>query len=754
MLLSALAVGVVAPPLHGQSLNQVRVFTNPPGISFRVDDSLVTNVGSFLWPAGSKHTITFNEGDQRDPGTRFIYQGWASNLSSERSFTQLITASPELRWVRLDLELEYRFSITFEPPVPGRVEVVKPGSCEGTFTQDFSCWVKAGEQVDVRAYPGSGAVFTRWISGTGVPGPASSFILAFLMTRAVSLTPEFGPAAGSSTNVTLQTDPQELTVIVDGVRYTPPVKFEWGWNSTHRLAVEPNQNSRGVAYVFHSWSDGGDASHDIRVPSPSGPIEVVAHFVPAHTVRFSTSPPNLKLTVDFRQDWPNYAFAWLPGSVHRVTAPPTQTDPNGRRYRFVSWSNGQPASFDYSAGPPAGDIQVVATYQPLGQATITSTPTGLPLEIDGAPCATPCVVERDIGESIRVAAATVLNATQRARLVFRGWTDTNRETRVIQLSADPKTYLANYVQQSRLSVTVAPPEGALIRTDPTSGDGFYDTGVVVALTAAPSLGFRVQSWSGDLRGSAMNASIILDAPKDIYLLLDRVPAVGPSGVRSAAAANLEELAPGSLISIFGANLAPVFAIAQANPLPQTLQGVTVRVEDTLLPLTFVSPGQINAQLPAATPLGTNHVTVRWEGYPETSIVVKVSRNAPGLFASGAPDEPLGIFVRPDGEPITTERPARPGDTVTVLGTGLGPYDPEPPDGFILESSVYRLIDPVRVMVGDVDIDPLFAGKSGAGVGVDAVRFRMPLDLPSSKTIAVKITVNGRESNTVLLPVAR
>src|SRR5689334_2010078 len=144
MLLSTLAVGVVAPPLHGQSLNQVRVFTNPPGVSFRVDDSLVTNVGTFLWSAGSKHTITFNEGDQRDPATRFSYLGWASNLSSERSFTQLITASPELLWVRLDLELEYRFSITFEPPVPGRVEVVKPGSCEGTFTQDFSCWVKAG----------------------------------------------------------------------------------------------------------------------------------------------------------------------------------------------------------------------------------------------------------------------------------------------------------------------------------------------------------------------------------------------------------------------------------------------------------------------------------------------------------------------------------------------------------------------------------------------------------------------------------
>jgi uncharacterized protein (TIGR03437 family) len=253
----------------------------------------------------------------------------------------------------------------------------------------------------------------------------------------------------------------------------------------------------------------------------------------------------------------------------------------------------------------------------------------------------------------------------------------------------------------------------------------------------------------------MNVSVILDGPKDIALMLDRIPAVAPSGVRSAAGLTADEIAPGSLISIFGAHLASAPVIGPSNPLAQTLGGVTVRVDDTFVPLVFVSPEQINAQLPATTGLGSRYVTVRWEGYPETSIPIKVSRNTPGLFAGGPPDQPIGIFIGSGGESVTPERPARPGDTLTVLGTGLGPYAPEPPDGFVLdESSVYRLVDPVRVVVGDQEIDPLFAGKSGAGVGLDAVRFRAPIELPESKTLPVRIVVNGRESNTVMLPVAR
>jgi uncharacterized protein (TIGR03437 family) len=576
------------------------------------------------------------------------------------------------------------------------------------------------------------------------------------MVGPISLLPVFTSIGVQLTSVTLQTDPQELTVIVDSVRLTPPVTLEWGWSTVHHIAVDPNQTVRGVAYVFQSWSDGGDFSHDVPVPSPSPPITLTAHFVPAHTVRFSTSPPNLKLTVDGRQDWVNYGFAWLPGSVHRVSAPTSQTDALGRRYRFVSWSDGQPASFDYKAGAPAGDLQVVATYQLLGQATITTNPANLPVEVDGAACLTPCVVERDAGASVRVTAAPVLNNIQRSRLVFRGWTDASSGNRAIQLLPEPKTYLANYAPQSLLSMAAEPSGGAAIVADPASSDGYYDTGSLVLLTAMPALGFRIQRWSGDITGTASTAAVLVDGPKDILLLLDRMPAISPSGIRNAATGgSTDDVAPGSLISIFGANLAPGTAIGPSNPLAQTLQGVTVRVGDALLPLIFVSATQINAQLTSNIEPGLHTLIVRVEGWPEVAVPLKVARNAPGLFSSGSEDAIVGAFFRANGEAITRESPAQAGEVISLLATGLGPYRFTPPDGFVVEESAsYSLIDPAEVVVDGKSLVPVFAGRSHAGAGIDVIRFAVPVNSTESASLPMQVIVNGRSSNVVPLPVRR
>jgi len=54
----------------------------------------------------------------------------------------------------------------------------------------------------------------------------------------------------------------------------------------------------------------------------------------------------------------------------------------------------------------------------------------------------------------------------------------------------------------------------------------------------------------------------------------------------------------SIISIFGESLAPVLEIGRVNPLAQSIAGVTVTVSDRILPLLYVSPTQINAQVPS------------------------------------------------------------------------------------------------------------------------------------------------------------
>jgi uncharacterized protein (TIGR03437 family) len=327
---------------------------------------------------------------------------------------------------------------------------------------------------------------------------------------------------------------------------------------------------------------------------------------------------------------------------------------------------------------------------------------------------------------------------------------------VIQLSPEPKTYLATYAAQSRLSIAAEPADGAAIVADPTSTDGFYDTGSFVLLTATPGLGFRIQRWSGDITGSATNASILVDGPKDVLLLLDRVPAISRSGIRNAATgAGTDDVAPGSLISIFGANLAPAVAIGPSNPLAQTLQGVTVRVGDAFLPLIFVSTTQINAQLPSSIEPGLHTLIVRVEGSPEVAVPLKVARNAPGLFSSGTEEDTIGAFFHASGAPITRESPAQAGEVISLLATGLGPYRIAPPDGFVVEeSAAYSLIDPTEVVVGGKSLVPVFAGRSNAGAGIDVIRFAVPVNSTDSASLPMQVTVNGRASNVVPLPVRR
>ena len=136
------------------------------------------------------------------------------------------------------------------------------------------------------------------------------------------------------------------------------------------------------------------------------------------------------------------------------------------------------------------------------------------------------------------------------------------------------------------------------------------------------------------------------------------PTVDRGGVvngASFAAAPDNFVAPGSLVSIFGANLTSGSSLAAASlPLPIKLAGTTVTVNGAPVPLLFVSPGQINAQLPFELASGqpANLVVttpVNRASAPEAARVETVS---PGIFAA------LGDLRRP-------------GSPLLILATGLG-----------------------------------------------------------------------------------
>ncbi|HWC98530.1 MAG TPA: hypothetical protein VG456_17340, partial [Candidatus Sulfopaludibacter sp.] len=289
-----------------------------------------------------------------------------------------------------------------------------------------------------------------------------------------------------------------------------------------------------------------------------------------------------------------------------------------------------------------------------------------------------------------------------------------------------------------------------------STDGYYDSQTNVTVKVTPLPGFRFRTWSGDLSGNTPAGTLAMSSPRAVQAVFDKVPYILPSGVSNAAGTTpVTAVAAGSVVSIFGANLANSVELGPSSPLAQTLAGVTVRLGDRLLPLYFASPTQINVQMPSDLDSGTQTVTVSTVGQADVQASFNVVPDAPGLFPSlGADGQVYAVASHGDGSPVTKDAPVKPGETITLYGTGFGATTPVRPFGFAVpDSAQYTLNDAVSLQIASATpLAPAAAYAVTGMVGVDAVQFVLGSDAPSGTNAAITVTINGQTSNTVLLPI--
>jgi uncharacterized protein (TIGR03437 family) len=244
------------------------------------------------------------------------------------------------------------------------------------------------------------------------------------------------------------------------------------------------------------------------------------------------------------------------------------------------------------------------------------------------------------------------------------------------------------------------------------------------------------------------------APRAVMAMLDRVPYVAPTGVSNGVGSTpVTAVAPGSVISVFGANLAAGTAVGPGSPLPQALGGVTAMVGQQFLPLYFVSAAQINLQLPESVAMGAQMLTIASQGQPNVQVPFNVVRNAPGLFQQSINGLAFALAYHSDGSAVTADAPAQVGETITMYGTGFGPTNPARLEGYALPvSPVYNIVDAVTVTAGSVTAAASGAFALAGSVGVDAVQFTVTDPATSGTNASVSVTVNAQASNTVLVPV--
>ena len=242
-------------------------------------------------------------------------------------------------------------------------------------------------------------------------------------------------------------------------------------------------------------------------------------------------------------------------------------------------------------------------------------------------------------------------------------------------------------------------------------------------------------------------------------LYAQAPVVFEGGVVNGASfrpsnAQGGEVAQGSIVSIFGSNLAIAIGSVGALPLPTRISGTRVLIGGQAVPLFFVSAGQINAQVPWGAPTGTVQLTVQTPGGTSTPVNVSVVETAPGLFSQAASGRGPGAvlnFVSQGNTPINTAASTiTPDGIVSIFGTGLGPVTEAPPDGAAGDGQP-TTTTPV-VMIGGRQAVVEFSGLAPGFVGLYQINARVPPDTPQGCYLPVQVAFGNGSSNTVTIGV--
>jgi len=795
----------LAPAVRAQAVTSVLVKASVPTMKFKVDGREYIGSASFLWPVGSKHILDVfvrDDGFQYNDvnSSRSSFTGWTDNTGKLQTGTAtsiVVTADPSISVLTANFNIEHLVQVIWydgQAAFPGGPASTSPSSCAAPgnpvplqfrvgvvyingvcYWNNVQLWMTEGVH-SLNAFPYPGFVFLGWKASEN---PPDAFVRSFTVQGPLTISPRFT----SAKRVNFRTNPLGLRIRVDrseilttdsepcapnnfiapGAPLTiAPLctgEFDFVPGSTHQIGAPPWQTDRqGRNWVFKGWDNGLGQDALYQVPLEVQPtVRITAEFERGVSASFTSKPPGLRISVDGQDTRSENYFVLAPGAKVKVSAAPEQTDGRGRKYRFRRWSNGGPADQEVTIHSDVDkSFNLVAEYDILSQAVVRSNPVGGTITVDGAPCATPCTIDRPDGTEVRLSAPQTISVSDVHRLEFQNWSDsTSRERPLKLVGAEPVNLQANFRTAFKLLTALDPPEAGTLSVDPSSPDQFFPADTFLTLTAQANNGFRFRRWDYDLGGTSTTAGLPMSGPRTVVARFDKVPFIAPAGIRNLAGDTPDGVvAPGSLIRITGALLAPYSETGPAGPiLAQTLATVAVMVGDRILPLLSVSPDQIVAQLPRNLPPGENLLRVIRSGQPEVTGKFTIVSSALGLFSTRRDEQDFAQAYHEDGSEVTEDNRARPGEIITLTGTGLGRYALNQPEGFAFPASPpFPAIFPVEAELGSFAVELVWAGGMPGQVGIDSVRIKLPSEFPegTSKVLPLKVRTDGRDSNTVLL----
>jgi uncharacterized protein (TIGR03437 family) len=236
-------------------------------------------------------------------------------------------------------------------------------------------------------------------------------------------------------------------------------------------------------------------------------------------------------------------------------------------------------------------------------------------------------------------------------------------------------------------------------------------------------------------------------------LFGQAPVISDGGVIDAADFSVgRPVSAGNIVAIFGNNLATQLTLTDSVALSTTLGNVSVTFNGVNAALQFVSPGQINAQIPwNVLPAGQNgavNAVVTSAGASSAPVAVTINQFGPGVYAASGhafainAQDPNSVRYASFAAPVNTfgtgcdqtplpasctykAFPAQTGDVLLVYVGGLGPLDNAVQTGQLPATGVIaRTTTTPMVLVNNVPAEVLYSGMSSF-VGVYQINMRVP-----------------------------
>jgi uncharacterized protein (TIGR03437 family) len=210
----------------------------------------------------------------------------------------------------------------------------------------------------------------------------------------------------------------------------------------------------------------------------------------------------------------------------------------------------------------------------------------------------------------------------------------------------------------------------------------------------------------------------------------------------SAADGKSPAAPGGLVTVYGSNLSPTNLATSQIPVPTALANSCITVNGQPIPLIFVSPTQVNAQMPFQA-VGAETVVVHTPGGTSGNFNLTVQPNAPAVFLSGTagPETNLPTIIRAANNTLATDsNPIHPGDSLVIYLTGLGVTNPAGTTGYPASGSpLSNAVTAPSVTLGGMNLPVIYAGLAPGEVGVYQMNVSVPGGTPTG--LSMPLTIN-------------